>query len=191
MRAEQINVEYFFRLLYELIYGPHSPLDYSVFHSILVQIWLWIVVIGYALSVAGLFIIIYTTVRLFDLRKREAAYYNTLLPTLETNGEVNQRWKHVQSLMELANQSEWREAIVEADIMLDDQLAKRGYTGEGVGDKLKNIEPSDLATLQDAWEAHKVRNQIAHEGSSFDLSESLARRTIAHYEAVFRELGAI
>ena len=191
MRTEQINVEYFFRLLYELFYGSHSSLDYALFQALLVQIWLWIIVIGYTLSVVGLFVIIYTTMRLFDLRKREDEYYGTLLLAPESEGGINPRWKHIQSLMELASPSEWREAIVEADIMLDDMLSRQGYTGEGVGDKLKSVEPSDFNTLNDAWEAHKVRNQIAHEGSAFDLSESLARRTIARYEAVFREFEAI
>ena len=75
--------------------------------------------------------------------------------------------------------------------MLDDMLTKQGYDGEGVGEKLKSVESSDFNTLNEAWEAHKVRNQIAHQGSAFDLSDTLARRTIAQYEAVFREFRAI
>jgi hypothetical protein len=70
-------------------------------------------------------------------------------------------------------------------------LTRQGYIGDGVGEKLKSIEPSEFGTLADAWEAHKVRNQIAHEGSAFNLSESLAHRTIARYESVFREFKAI
>ncbi|MEK7515888.1 MAG: hypothetical protein AAB555_03145, partial [Patescibacteria group bacterium] len=80
---------------------------------------------------------------------------------------------------------------IEADIMLEDVLARNGYVGDGVGEKLKAVELSDLNTLNDAWEAHKVRNQIAHEGSAFNLSEDLALRTISRYGAVFRELDVI
>ena len=93
--------------------------------------------------------------------------------------------------LEVCGWSQWREAIIESDIMLDDILARRGYVGDGVGEKLKSIESTTLSSLQDAWEAHKVRNQIAHQGSSFALTEDFARRTIARYEAVFRELKAI
>ena len=64
--------------------------------------------------------------------------------------------------------------------MLDDMLARQGYVGDGVGEKLKAAEPENFRTLQDAWEAHKVRNQIAHEGS-FQSFESLARRTIGRF----------
>ena len=192
MPPTQLNVEYFFRLLYELLYGSHIvPLDYAALSSFFAHLWLWIIFIGYTLSVAGLFIIIYATVRLFELRRREEEYYGTLLPAADAAGGLHPRWEHIQSLLEAATPSQWREAIIEADIMLDDVLARQGYTGDGVGEKLKSAEKGDFATLQNAWEAHKVRNQIAHEGSSFDLSESLAGRTIAHYEAVFRELKVI
>ncbi len=191
MPGKQINVEYFFRLLYEWIYGPHAVFNYAGFQATVAHIWLWIIVIGYILSVIGLFVIVYTTVRLFELRKREEVYYSTPIASPEATGGVNPRWQHIESLANGASASEWREAIIEADIMLDDMLMRQGYVGDGVGEKLKAAEPENFGTLQDAWEAHKVRNQIAHEGSAFNLSESLTRRTIGRFEAVFREFKAI
>ena len=83
--------------------------------------------------------------------------------------------------------SDWRRAIIEADIMLDDLLSKMGYRGESVGEKLKRVEPGDMKTLNDAWEAHKVRNRIAHDGSTFVLSEHDAKQTIQSYRKVFEE----
>jgi len=190
-QAEQLNVEYFFRLIYQWIYGPHADFNYAGFQSAIAHLWLWIIYIGYIVSILSLIIIVYLTVQLFELRKREEVFYTTLIAPPEVAGGDNPRWLHIQSLAESTSPSEWREAIIEADIMLDDLLTERGYVGAGVGEKLKAVEPKDVATLQDAWEAHKVRNQIAHEGSAFNLSESLVRRTIAHYEAVFRELKVI
>lgn len=190
MRAEQINVEYWYRLLYDCLRGACYGASAAQVVGFLALLWLWIVAIGYLLSVAALFVIIYATVRLFELRKREEALYATVLPSAPAS-DTHPRWQHIQSLIDSASASEWREAILEADIMLDDVLARKGYLGEGVGERLKTLSSSDLASLQDAWEAHKIRNQIAHEGSAFGLSEALARRTIARYEAVFRELGVI
>ena len=57
--------------------------------------------------------------------------------------------------------------------------------------KLKAVDPSRFHSLQHAWDAHKVRNQIAHSGSAFPLTERLAHRTIAQYEVVMREHGEI
>ncbi len=191
MQAEQINVEYFFRLLYQLFFRGGGTLDTGALQALFAKLWFWVVVLGYGLSVIGLFVIIYASVRLFELRKREREYYETLIIPPESGAAKNPRWEHIQTLLEEDSQSVWREAITEADIMLDDLLKKRGYVGDGVGEKLRSINADDLASLQDAWEAHKVRNQIAHEGSSFSLSAELAHRTMARYEAVFQEWGAI
>jgi hypothetical protein len=190
-QAQQINIEYFFRLIYEWIYGPHEVFNYAAFQASIANIWTWIIVIGYVLSVAGLAVIVYTTVKLFELRKREEIHYSALVPSPESAAGVNPRWQHIETLSDGASASQWREAIIEADIMLDDALAREGYVGDGVGEKLKTATSSDLETLNDAWEAHKVRNQIAHEGSSFKLSEELAHRTISRYSAVFREFRVI
>ena len=67
---------------------------------------------------------------------------------------------------------------------------KLGYQGENLGERLKAIEPSDFITLQAAWDAHKVRNQIAHE-TNFQLSKREVRRVIGLYEQVFREFKYI
>ena len=189
--GNQANVEYFFRLLYEWIYGPHAVFNYAEFQATVAHIWLWIIYISYILSFVALLVIVYLTVKLFELRKREEVFYSTPIAPPEALGGDNPRWLHIQSLAESSSASQWREAIIEADIMLDDILTRDGYVGAGVGEKLKAAEPENFDTLQDAWEAHKVRNQIAHEGSGFNLSESIVRRTIARYESVFREFKAI
>ncbi len=192
MQANQLNVEYFFRLLYNCFHGAcYGSSGFEGFSAWLAHVWIWITGVGYALSVIGLFIIVYALVRLFELREREEKYYSTLLIPPGAEGGTHPRWEHIQSLAEGASPSGWREAIIEADIMLDEMLTRQGYVGAGVGEKLKAADPAKFRTLQDAWEAHKVRNQIAHEGSSFNIPETLARRTIARFEAVFREFKVI
>ncbi len=191
-QTAQANVEYWFRLLYECLWGGcYGDAGFSGVSAFLAHLWLWIIGIGYFLSFIGLFVVIYCTIRLFDLRRREDEYYSTLILPPEAQAGGHPRWKHIESLINGATPSEWRNAIMEADILLDDLLAQQGYVGDGVGEKRKGAEPQGLETLQDAWEAHKIRNQIAHQGSTFDLTEELARRTIARYENVFRELKAI
>ena len=99
----------------------------------------------------------------------------------------NPRWVEVEQHMQSMNQSDWRLAILEADIMLYDMLDQMGYQGDSIGEKLKAVEPASFMTLDDAWRAHKVRNTIAHEGGTFVLSRSEAERTIKQFEKVFRE----
>lgn len=186
------SLENVFVFFYALTHGgATSGTGYSGFQASMAHLWFWIVIVGYILSIVGFFAIIYIYMRLFELRKREEHYYSTLINPQETVGGVNPRWEHIQSLVHDTNASYWREAIIEADIMLDEALGSRGYVGDGVGEKLKAVDRSDLHSLQDAWDVHKVRNQIAHEGSAFNLSDVLARRTIARYEVVLRELNAL
>jgi hypothetical protein len=192
MTGNQTNVEYWFRLLYDCIRGAcYGSTSFADLSAKLAHVWLWIIIIGYLLSALALFVIVYSLVRLFDLRHREHEFLTTLIELPEKAGGPSSRWAHVEELVGSSSASDWRAAIIEADIMLDDLLSKQGYAGAGVGEKLKLVDRSKFGTLEDAWEAHKVRNDIAHRGSSVELTESLARRTIARYSAVFREFGVI
>ncbi|OYV27677.1 MAG: hypothetical protein B7W98_01275 [Parcubacteria group bacterium 20-58-5] len=187
----QINVEYFYRVLYDCLRGScYGSVGFSALSAFLARVWLYIIYLGYVVAVLGLVFIVYALIELFELRKAEAAKYGTVV-LAPSGSEENKRWKHIEALIGGTTPTEWREAIIEADIMLDEMLARDGYQGGGVGERLKAVEPADFTTLDDAWEAHKVRNQIAHEGSAFDLSATLARRTVARYESVFREFGVI
>ena len=89
------------------------------------------------------------------------------------------------------NPSDWRLGIIEADIYLDKVLDKEGVFGDTLGDKLKSLTGQRLPSLQLAWEAHKVRNRIAHEGAEYTLTQPEARRTLSYFEIVFRDLEVI
>ncbi len=103
----------------------------------------------------------------------------------------NETWEMIRAKLLSENQSDWRLAIIEADIYMDRLLDDKGYHGDTTSDKLKQVLSGDLASIQIAWEAHKVRNRIAHDGSAFSLTQPEARRVLSYFEIVFRDLGAI
>lgn len=105
---------------------------------------------------------------------------------LKTEDVHNKRWANVQSLIRSYNANDWKQAIIEADIILDDMLKKMGYQGKSIGDRLKTVDPADFMTLDEAWEAHKFRNRIAH-GSAYVLTKDEAERIIGLFEKVFSE----
>lgn len=141
----------------------------------------------------------YSIIRIRQIRAREEIAFAGLVevaPARDASGTTaegprNPKWEKVQEHINSANAGDWRLAILEADILLDELLDAMKYRGESIGEKLKKIEPSDFTTLPLAWEAHKIRNQVAHEGSEFLLSEPEARRVIKLYEAVFKEFQYI
>lgn len=112
-----------------------------------------------------------------------------LYPEKEESKEevMNKKWQNVVDHLESDSPNDWKFAIIEADIILDEMLDSMGYHGDTVGDKLKKIEKSDFSTIDKAWEAHKVRNQIAHEGSAFAITKAEAVRVIELYKDVFQE----
>jgi len=56
---------------------------------------------------------------------------------------------------------------------------------------LKSVSASQMTTLNDAWEAHKIRNRIAHDGADFVLTKRVAQETITQYRRVFDEFGLV
>lgn len=107
--------------------------------------------------------------------------------TTDYSGPKNERWERVERLIASQSSSDWRQAIIEADIILEEMLNKMGYQGSSIGDQLKQIEQSDFITLNKAWEAHKVRNHIAHRGGDFVFPKNEAERVIGLYRQVFQE----
>jgi len=134
------------------------------------------------------------------------AYYSTRIKEIKKTPEIlfvkdsleeeiektdNQRWQKVLEFVKSEESANWRLAILEADNMLDDLLKSRKYEGENLGERLKNVNPDGFNTLDYAWQAHKIRNQIAHEGTNFILTRHDANRTISLFERVFREFEYI
>jgi hypothetical protein len=103
----------------------------------------------------------------------------------------NRKWERVMDHVNSPNESDWKLAILEADIMLDELLNKQGYQGSTMGEKLKQVDRSDFTTIDLAWEGHKVRNMVAHEGSEYLIPQREAERIIKLYESVFREFKYI
>lgn len=111
----------------------------------------------------------------------------TAPPTIE---EFNDHPKFAVIKGYMSSQSEalWRIGIMEADNLLEEVLRNKGYRGDNVSELLKN---ASFKTIDMAWDAHKVRNRIAHDGSDFELTEREAKRAYTLYESVFRELKVI
>lgn len=146
------------------------------------------------LSVFFVIVIIYCVEQLKVIRNKEKLMYDTKTePAYETglpeSGDalLAHRWDTVIQHVSSSNPNDWRQAIIDADIMLDDILTKLGYQGEGVGEKLKRVEEGEMRHRQDAWDAHLVRNRIAHDGSAFQITQVEAQHVINLYKRVFEE----
>lgn len=98
-----------------------------------------------------------------------------------------EEWKNILTKGSSLDENERKFAIIAADSLMDKILGMAGYEGENLGDRLKNIEPSDLDSLNDLWEAHKIRNRIAHE-AGYKISKEDAEKALSNFEKALREL---
>ncbi|HVV15087.1 MAG TPA: hypothetical protein VHD55_01665 [Candidatus Paceibacterota bacterium] len=103
----------------------------------------------------------------------------------------NPHWEKIREWSSSGSESDWRRAILEADIMLGDLLNTQGYRGKDIGEKLRDANPLQFSTLDLAWKAHKVRNDIAHQGETYHLSQREANATIDLYRRVFEEFDFV
>lgn len=152
-------------------------------------------VLGLILTFVLLILIVYVQIRLHQV-EHEGFHRLEVHAVAHAEPEVeshpgNERWERIVELANSANASDWRRAVLEADIMLGDVLNGVGYPGASVGEQLRHANPIQMTTLDLAWKAHKLRNDIAHQGEGLQLTERDVRTAIDYYKRVFEELGAI
>jgi hypothetical protein len=189
----QYSIDYLggFQFVYEKIFRG----DWQSFLDTLDTIWTTYSIIAILLSMVLFAGFIYAKIRYAQLsdieqealRDAEKAWANKHAKPDSRNA----RWDVIQKRVTENSPESWRIAIIEADIMLDETLSNAGYPGQSLGEKLKGANPQSFTTIQDAWEAHKVRNEIAHAGSDFILTQRTAQDTITRFERVFREFGVV
>lgn len=169
-------------------------LSYSAFVEGLESAWEIWTVLSLILSFLLIIAIVYTYIRynqMNALAAEQIATEERLYQELHGTGSANSRWEDVEQHIASDNPTEWKMAIIEADVMLEEALDSAGYAGTTLGEKLKSASPTSFETLDDAWNAHKVRNQIAHGGTDFVLTKKIAQETIVQYRRVFQEFGVI
>lgn len=191
-----LNVEYFFSKIYEFFAG-----------NTLSSIWNWLVDVFYfvaphtrwiaiVVSLLCLTGIVYAVLQLRRLneqvQEKYMADYEALNAVAQSGDDGNLlRWNKITEHAESQNPNDWMSAIIEADIILGELLEKEGAIGDGVGEMLKSLTRGNLRTLDNAWEAHRVRNSLAHEGTSVLLNNREVKRVLGLYQTVFEELKFI
>lgn len=184
-----INLEYFILLAYRVFTGTN--IDISQIPAQTLQLAEYIGWAGIILTVLFAWLFVRAIQNMHAVE--HAGWHNRASEEEHLKVEhteevpINPQWEHIQTLVSSPHEGEWRRAIVEADIMMGGMLTARGYRGNTIADQLRDANPIQFTTLDLAWKAHKVRNEIAHQGESFTLDERTAHATIDLYRQVFEE----
>ncbi len=186
---QSLNLQFIFQKVYnvlkaifDFIVNPHT--------------WGVIGTISVLSSIFFIIIIIFSLVRLMEIQHEDENEMNeeineALKKEKEKERDENPKWHSVLNLSESPNESDWRIAIMEADSLLEESLKEKGMVGDTVADLLEVAREGGYSYIQDAWNAHLIRNKIAHQGSGFSLSKLETRRIVKMYQNFFEELGII
>lgn len=104
---------------------------------------------------------------------------------------IHQEWSTVEQLTGSGSDAAMHSAIMQADRLLDHALKLISF-GDTLGERLKNAQDqfSSHETYQDAWEAHKIRNRIAHE-MDHRLTEREGHEAIERFRRALKGLGVL
>jgi hypothetical protein len=94
--------------------------------------------------------------------------------------------KIVSALAQAVSQRDPVRRVLAVDAVLDLALTELGFAGS-LGDKLKKAGPR-IPTIQAVWDAHKLRNRLAHEHDA-DVNKAETDRAVRVLENAIKHLA--
>ncbi|MFH1769442.1 MAG: hypothetical protein ABH833_02120 [Parcubacteria group bacterium] len=137
----------------------------------------------------GLIMIVY---HIFGMVRKEKKKLMHILDEPETPQDAQRMyaddWEQIKRSSTSLQEAEWKLSIIQADKLVDEMLRTKGYEGESMGERLKSIDPNSFSSLQDVWEAHKLRNLLVHD-MNYAVSKGQAVGAVESFERFLHELG--
>lgn len=166
--------------------------EFLVFHQSYLEGYIFFLkIFAFSLSV---FLVLFIIIILFKIRKGIKEELLSIAESVVDPGipkkELDEKWQRIMRRLEKESESDFKMAVIEADNLFDDLLKKIGYQGDDMGERLKQITKAQLANIDELWDAHKMRNRIAHE-PDFKLTKFQAERAVEIYQKAMEDLEAI
>lgn len=105
------------------------------------------------------------------------------------NPQVLKHWTDIVRRANTGTPENLRWAIMESDALVDFVLKERGTPGETMADRLANFRREDYKAIDKLWDAHKLRNEIAHT-PGFQLNTRQAEKALFAFRDFLKELKA-
>jgi len=99
------------------------------------------------------------------------------------------RWMTIEQQLRREEEATYQMCVMNADKLLDQALMERGIPGNTMADRMKQMK-SKWSNANSVWNAHKLRNRIAHE-TDVRVDYNNARTTLAAFKQALKDVGAI
>lgn len=100
--------------------------------------------------------------------------------------KFHNKWREMQKL--LADKANWKQAIVDADKLLDEALKKKRFKGKTMGERLTKAQRL-LSNNESVWFGHKLRKQIENDPDT-KLKEKDVKEALLGIRQALKDLGA-
>lgn len=99
------------------------------------------------------------------------------------------KFLEIENKFKKENPASYVTTVINADKLLDKAMMEMGLPGKTMGERLKK-NGDKFSHLNGVWQAHKLRNAIAHE-SDVEVSYKRAYNALSIYKQALKDLGAI
>lgn len=106
------------------------------------------------------------------------------------NKEVYQaKFLEIENKFKKETPASYVTTVINGDKLLDKAMMEMGVPGKTMGERLKKCGDK-FTNLNGVWQAHKLRNAIAHE-TDIEVSYKRAYNALQIYKQALKDLGAI
>jgi hypothetical protein len=99
------------------------------------------------------------------------------------------KWFAIEHQLDRSNVASFSMCVLNADKLVDQALRERGIKGQTMADRMKTMS-GNFSNRNAIWQAHKLRNHIAHDTDSKVTYDS-ARSALSGFKQALKDLGAI
>ncbi|MBI4993542.1 hypothetical protein HZC33_01100 [Candidatus Wolfebacteria bacterium] len=166
-------------LIYTIIAVVKIFLIISIIGLIAAIVWLWIksLPLRYKLTPSE-------TLDYIKTMQVSEGKYRKIIKQKEVSSK---KWKNLLEKIKSGDERDYRLAIIEADSIIDELLIAYDHPGEDMGERLKSLNEYEMENLNGLWQAHKIRNKLAHE-ADLVLPVDEMKKIIGLYHKALEEL---
>lgn len=107
----------------------------------------------------------------------------------EQKARIHVRWHQIEEQVRRGGPSHLRQAVLEADKLVDHTLQQMRVPGDTMGERLRQSSQR-FSDYNGLWKAHKLRNQIVHEMDKEILSFDV-KRALVRFKQALADLGVL
>lgn len=107
-----------------------------------------------------------------------------------SKAKIQKKWNGILLGVGTGESVMMKNAINDADKMLEEVLRERGFAGKTMDDRLKQVDESKMGNIKEVWQAHRISERIKKD-PSLAITQNEAWNIIHIYGQTLKDHGLI